>query len=85
MFDERAVAYTSIEVEAGGTCNYSLAWRAAKAAVGRVLDTGIGNKRKPRTYLVKGAYRVRAVMPDCNTVVGRPGWSSSHARLFVSL
>ena len=51
----------------------SLAQRAAKPAVRGVLGTGVGNERKPWIDLVKGACRVRIFVPDCNTVVGRPG------------
>ena len=42
-----AAACTGVEVEAGGARGQSLAWTAAKAAMRRVFDTGIGNERKP--------------------------------------
>lgn len=66
-----------------GTRGKSLAQRAGKAAVRQVLDTGIGNKKKLWIDLVKRACRVNTFVPGCNTVVGRPGWLSSHARLLV--
>ena len=72
-------------MEARGARSQSLTRRAAKAAMRRVLDTEIGNKKKPWIDLVKRACRVRAFVPGCNTVVGRPEWSSSHARLLVFL
>lgn len=72
-------------MEAGEACGQSLARRAAKATVRRVLNTGIDNKRKPQTDSVRGAYRVRAFLLGCNTDVSRPGWLSSHARLLVFL
>lgn len=61
----------------------SLARRAAKAVIIRALNTGIGNKKKPRTDLVGGVCRVRAFMPGCNTVMDRSEWSLSHTRFFV--
>ena len=72
-------------MEAGGVCGQSFAWKTAKAAMRRVFDTRIGNKGKPWTDSIRGACMVRAFVPVCNTVVGGPGWSSSHARLLVFL
>ena len=51
----------------------------------RVLDTRIGNRRKPWTDLIREACRVRAFEPGCDTVMGHPGWSLSHARLLIFL
>lgn len=69
----------------GRACGQSFVWRAAKAAMRRVLDTEIDNEKKPQTDLARGACRVRAFVQACNTVVGRPGWLSSYARFHISL
>lgn len=58
-----------IEVKGEVTCGRSLAWRAAKLAARRVLNTGLNNKKKPQIDLVKGVCRVRTFIPGCNIVV----------------
>lgn len=68
----------------GGARGQSFVWRVAKVAIKRVLNSEIGNKKKPRTDLVKGTCRMITFMPGCNIAVGRPEWSSSHTKLFIS-
>lgn len=76
-------ACIGVEVDEGEARGQSLARRAAKATVRQVFNTRIGNKKKPWTDSVRGACKARAFEPSCNTVVGRPGWLSSHARPLV--
>ena len=70
--------------QAGWARDQSSAQSGARAAVIWALDTGNGNKRKPRPDLVGGACRAKAFPLGCNIIVGLV-WSSSHARPLVFL
>lgn len=74
---------TGVEVQQAGRVvqGQSLARRVAKVDVTGAPDVEVGHEIKLLIDLVRGAYKVRAFMPGCNTVVARPGWPSFPARL----
>lgn len=45
-----------------------------------VCNVGIDNEKRLQIDLVKGAYKMRFFLPDCNTMGSRMKWSSSYAR-----